>query len=370
MRFTERKPGGILRILLPMKERSADERKDMERQSKESTERQVTVIIPNYNGMNYLPDCMEALRAQTCQDFTVLVVDNGSKDGSAEWLKEQEIPTVFLPENLGFSGAVNIGIKESFTPFVILLNNDTKVDKNYIREMLRAVKRSPKIFSVSSKMVQLYHPELMDDAGDMYCLLGWAFQRGVGRKAAGYKRPVRIFSACAGAALYRRTVFEEIGYFDELHFAYLEDLDVGYRARIAGYDNIYCPTALVYHVGSGTTGSKYNSFKVKLAARNSIYLNYKNMPFFQLLVNLPGITAGILLKYAFFYKLGFAGDYLAGLKEGICTRKNCRKVPYERSRLKTYLTIEGELLAATFLYVYEFSSRQLAKLIRRVKGVR
>ena len=237
----------------------------MGRQSRESTDSQVTVIIPNYNGMKYLPDCMEALRAQTCRDFSVLVVDNGSKDGSEAWLREQGIPTIFLPENLGFSGAVNIGIKKSSSPFVILLNNDTKVDKNYIREMLRAVKRSPKIFSVSSKMVQLYHPELMDDAGDMYCLLGWAFQRGVGRSSAGYSRPMRIFSACAGAALYRREVFEEIGYFDEMHFAYLEDLDVGYRARIHGYDNVYCPSALVYHVGSGTTGSKYNSFKVKLA---------------------------------------------------------------------------------------------------------
>ncbi len=152
----------------------------MGRQSRESTDSQVTVIIPNYNGMKYLPDCMEALRAQTCRDFSVLVVDNGSKDGSEAWLREQGIPTIFLPENLGFSGAVNIGIKKSSSPFVILLNNDTKVDKNYIREMLRAVKRSPKIFSVSSKMVQLYHPELMDDAGDMYCLLGWAFQRGGG----------------------------------------------------------------------------------------------------------------------------------------------------------------------------------------------
>ena len=159
-------------------------------------------------------------------------------------------------------------------------------------------------------------------------------------------------------------------YFDENHFAYLEDLDVGYRARIHGYDNVYCPSALVYHVGSGTTGSKYNSFKVKLAARNNIYLNYKNMPLLQLLLNLPGIMAGILLKFAFFYKLGFAGDYLAGIKEGICTRNQCKKVPYRKERFKNYLAVEGELFAATFLYIYEFSSRQLAKVIRRINGTR
>ena len=88
-------------------------------------------------------------------------------------------------------------------------------------------------------MIQMYHPELMDDAGDMYCLLGWAYQRGIGQSVKKYSRSRRVFSACAGAAIYRREVFEQIGYFDEMHFAYLEDLDVGYRARIYGYDNVY-----------------------------------------------------------------------------------------------------------------------------------
>ncbi len=99
-----------------------------------------------------------------------------------------------------------------------------------------------------------------------------------------------VFSACAGAAIYRREVFEEIGYFDEMHFAYLEDIDVGYRARIAGYDNIYCPAALVWHVGSGTSGSTIHSRL--LAARNNVYLNYKNMPCLQLIINAIPIAAG------------------------------------------------------------------------------
>lgn len=327
-------------------------------------EKKVTIIIPNFNGLNYMEPCFEALRAQTCQDFDVLVVDNGSDDGSVEWLKENQIPSILLPENTGFSGAVNVGIQNSLTPYVILLNNDTKVDKDYVGEMVRAIERSPKIFSVSSKMIQMYHPELMDDAGDMYCLLGWAYQRGVGRSSLGYQRPVRIFSACAGAAIYRRKVFEEIGYFDELHFAYLEDLDVGYRARIAGYDNIYCPTAVVYHVGSGTSGSKYNSFKVRLAARNNIYLNYKNMPVLQLVINFPGILIGTVLKYGFFRKIGYGKDYLAGLKEGMLTAGKCRKVPYRPEHFKHYLEIEWELFAATWLYMYEFSRRQIKKLRR------
>jgi len=320
-----------------------------------------TIIIPNYNGLKFMDECIRSLNAQTYPNFRTLVVDNGSTDGSVEWLKEHQIDTIFLPENTGFSGAVNVGIKAADTPYVLLLNNDVRVDEYFVAEMVRAIGQSERIFSVSSRMIQMYHPDRLDDAGDMYSLLGWAYQRGVGRDLTHYRRSSRVFSACAGAAIYRREVFEEIGYFDEMHFAYLEDIDVGYRARIAGYDNIYCPAALVWHVGSGTSGSKYNSFKVKLAARNNVYLNYKNMPCLQLIINAIPIAAGIFVKYSFFRKLGFGKDYLEGLKEGIRTAKKCKKVVYRPERLKNYLAIELELLAGTFLYVYEFAVRQIEK---------
>ena len=322
----------------------------------------VTVIIPNYNGMKFLEPCFEALKAQTYRNFKILVVDNGSSDGSKEWLKAQGVDTIFLEENTGFSGAVNIGIKAADTPYVILLNNDTKADEYYVAEMVKAIERSPKIFSVSSRMIQMYHPDLMDDAGDMYCILGWAYQRGIGQSVKKYGRSRRVFSACAGAAIYRREVFEQIGYFDEMHFAYLEDLDVGYRARIYGYDNVFCPEAVVYHVGSGTSGSKYNSFKVKLAARNNVYLNYKNMRGWQLLLNSPCLLAGTFVKFLFFKKMGFGKDYVAGFLEGIRTLKNCKRVPSFKGRLKREIGIQIELIAGTAVYIYEFSRRQAAKL--------
>ena len=320
----------------------------------------VTVIIPNYNGMKFLEPCFEALKAQTYRNFKILVVDNGSSDGSKEWLKAQGVDTIFLEENTGFSGAVNIGIKAADTPYVILLNNDTKADEYYVAEMVKAIERSPKIFSVSSRMIQMYHPDLMDDAGDMYCILGWAYQRGIGQSVKKYGRSRRVFSACAGAAIYRREVFEQIGYFDEMHFAYLEDLDVGYRARIYGYDNVYCPAAVVYHVGSGTSGSKYNAFKVKLAARNSVYLNYKNMPLPQLVLNAVPLALGMAVKRGFFKKIGFEKEYTEGLKEGFSTVKRCRKVPFCREHLKNYLQIEMELIAGLFIYTWEFASRKLS----------
>lgn len=320
-----------------------------------------TIIIPNYNGLSFMEPCFESLKEQTARDFKVLVVDNGSTDGSVEWLKEHRIPSIFLKENTGFSGAVNTGIRAADTPYVLLLNNDTRVEPGFVAAMERAMDQSPKIFSVSSRMIQMYHPELLDDAGDMYSILGWAYQRGVGRSSELYQKSCRVFSACAGAAIYRRAVFHEIGLFDELHFAYLEDIDVGWRAKLYGYDNVYCPDAAVYHVGSGTSGSRYNSFKVRLAARNCVYLNYKNMPGWQLLLNAPFLLAGIFVKYLFFVKNGFGGDYVSGLKEGIRTRKQCRRVPGLLKRFGAELKIQFEMIYGTGLYVYEFLRRQAAK---------
>lgn len=323
--------------------------------------KKATIIIPNYNGLRFMEPCLRALEGQDCQDFEVLVVDNGSTDGSVLWLEDRGIPAIFLPENTGFSGAVNVGIRAARTPYVILLNNDTEAEPGYVGALIRAIEASPRIFSVSPKMVQLCRKDLMDDGGDMYSVMGWAYQRGVGQEVERYDRPCHIFSACAGAAIYRREIFEEIGYFDEMHFAYLEDIDVGYRAKIAGYYNRYCPQAVVYHVGSGTSGSKYNPFKVKLAARNNVYLNYKNMPMLQLLANSLPICMGILGKYVFFKKLGFERDYVEGVWEGIRTAHKTKKVPYKKENLANYLAIQWELIYGAALYIYEFSRRQVRK---------
>lgn len=331
----------------------------------EDRRRKATVVIPNYNGLSFLEPCMTALKKQKCRDFDVLIVDNGSTDGSVEWIKEQGIRGIFLETNTGFSGAVNAGIRASETPYVILLNNDTEAAPEFVGELIRSISRSEKIFAVSSKMVQFYDRNLMDSAGDMYSVLGWAYQRGVGQSVRRYDRPREVFSACAGGAIYRRKVFETIGYFDEKHFAYLEDIDVCYRAKIFGYHNLYCPGAVVYHVGSATSGSKYNEFKVKLAARNNIYLNYKNMPWPQLLVNGLPLAMGIVVKYGFFKKLGFEKAYTEGLKEGLATAGTCQRVAYRRENFTNYLAIQWELMTGTLVYIYEFSRRQCNKVLKK-----
>lgn len=323
----------------------------------------LTIIIPNYNGKHFMKPCLDSLMRQTYPDFQILVVDNASTDGSLEFMRENypEIEVLSLDQNYGFSSAVNAGIRHASTPYVILLNNDTTADPRYVEEMLKAIESSPCIFSVSSKMIQMYHPDLIDSAGDLYTLLGWGVCRGTGRPVTNYTNADKIFTACAGAAIYRRKVFQKIGYFDESHFAYLEDIDIGYRAKIYGYKNMYCPTALVFHVGSGTSGSKYNGFKVKLSARNSVWLNYKNMPLIQLCINFLPLLAGYFVKTLFFCKIGFGKDYLTGLSDGIRSLSSCKKVPFRFSHLPAYLKIEYELIKYTFIYIQDWVKRKLFK---------
>ncbi len=320
----------------------------------------VTIIIPNYNGCHFMAPCLASLKEQTYTDYHILVVDNASSDGSIEYMKENypDIEVLALDKNYGFSKAVNIGIRHSRTPYVLLLNNDTTVDPHFIEEMVKAIEQSPRIFSVSSKMLKMYHPELIDSAGDLYTLIGWGICRGVGRPSTNYTVADEVFSACGGASIYRRSVFKKIGLFDENHFAYLEDIDVCYRAKIYGYRNMYCPQALVYHVGSGTSGSKYNSFKVRLSARNSVYLNYKNMPIPQLILNFIPLLMGYAVKYAFFIKIGFGKDYIEGVLEGLRTRKAQKKVRFRMRHLPNYVRIEMELIRHTFSYAKDWILRK------------
>ncbi len=324
----------------------------------------VTVVIPNYNGLHFLDKCLNAMGAQTMKEVHTIVVDNGSTDGSIAYIRENFpwVEVISLGENTGFDHAVNVGIEKAETPYVLLLNNDTEVEPEFVKELYEAIEASDDIFSVSSKMLNFTNRDIMDDAGDFYSVLGWQFQRGVGRQESTFVKPSKVFSACAGAAVYRKSVFEKIGPFDESFFAYLEDIDIGYRAKVHGYKNVFCPTARVYHVGSGSSGSKYNDFKVSLSSRNSIYLIYKNMPIIQIIINLPTLIIGYFVKWLFFVKKGFGKVYLKGIMEGIRTcRKNCSRVPFEFKNFGNYVKIEFELIYGAFLYVYEFVMRRLGK---------
>lgn len=305
-----------------------------------------SVVIPNYNGEKYIDECMNALRKQREQSFEVILVDNASEDNSIaafEVYNDLNIRTITLDENYGFSRAVNEGIKASEAEYVILLNNDTHVGKNFVGALVDAMDEDDNIFSAQAHMLQYSDRTITDSAGDYFCALGWGFSRGKDEKASKFTERRDVFSSCAGAAIYRKSVFETIGYFDEVFFAYLEDMDIGYRAKLHGYRNVFVPEAKVLHVGSGSSGSRYNEFKTKLAARNSMLVMYKNFAGWQFLVNIPFILAGIILKSAFFAKQKLLKAYLKGILEAFVT---AGKVERQKSCdiKKNYGTIQRELM--------------------------
>ncbi len=330
------------------------------RKGKEMQEKKVTVVIPNYNGIKYIRGCMDSLLAQKDSSFDILVIDNASKDGSLEILQKEypRAQVIALTENTGFCHAVNLGIRKSTTPYVLLLNNDTVVKPGFVSSLTEAIEQSEDIFSVSSLMLSMQDEDLVDDAGDGYCVLGWAYARGKGRPAKDFSCRTEVFAACGGAAIYRRRVFDEIGYFDENHFAYLEDIDIGYRARIYGYRNFYEPKAKVIHAGSATSGSRYNEFKTRLSSANNAYMIGKNMPFLQLLVNMPFLLAGFLVKACFFGRKKMGMLYIKGYISGIarCFTKEGRKhkVAFRLKHFLNYLKIEISLIFGIFRYFMKY----------------
>lgn len=310
----------------------------------------ISVIIPNYNGEKIIDGCIQSLLQQEYKDFNIIVVDNNSTDESVKII-EEKYPSITLiknNENLGFAAAVNIGIKASKSDFVALLNNDTEVDTKWLGNLYSVVSKDDKIFSASSKMIRFYERDIIDDAGDQYNLLGWAYKRGDGASVDKFNKNKVVFSTCAGAGLYRRKVFEEIGYFDENFFAYLEDIDVSFRGNIHGYKNVYVNDAIVYHMVSATSGSRHNEFKVKLASRNSIYLIRKNMPLIFTIINLPFLILGIIVKYIFFLRKSLGKEYIEGIMEGIFIKNKVEKTKFKLRNLIYYFIIEGRLIVNTF----------------------
>ncbi len=310
----------------------------------------VSVIIPNYNGRQFLEECLGALREQTFQDFEVILVDNGSQDDSLKLLARvyPEAKSLRLDRNYGFCRAVNEGIRASGAEYVILLNNDTRVHPDFIRYLTEAMDQHPNCFSCASHMYQMHDPSKTDDAGNFFSAMGWAYARGKDKPVQRYQKPARIFAACAGAAIYRRALVERLGMLDEAHFAYLEDVDLGYRARIEGYVNLFEPRAKVLHVGSGTTGARHNAFKVQYSARNNLYLIYKNMPIPQLILNAPLLFLGTLIKMVFFTSKGFGKEYREGLSMGVALAKNGKKYPFRWKNIGNYCRIQGELWVNIF----------------------
>lgn len=253
----------------------------------------VSIIIANWNGQAHLARCLPSLLAQTYPALEIIVVDNGSTDESVAWLRTHypQVQCVVNAANLGFAMANNQGARVAHGDYLVLLNNDTWVEPDWLAALVAALEARPQVGMVASLMVFAAQPTIVNSTGVCIDQLGVVWDRLGGAPVASVApEVVEIFGPCAGAALYRRTLWDEVGGFDEDFFAYLEDVDLAWRARWRGWGAVFAPKAKVYHAHSAT-GGEGSAFKTYWLARNKVRLLLKNYPWPQL----AGWGVGIVL---------------------------------------------------------------------------
>jgi len=252
-------------------------------------DKRVSVIVLNWNGKRYLEECFLSLLAQTRPPDEIILVDNGSSDGSVEFVAERfpEVKVIRNGENLGFAEGNNVAIRIAQGDYIVTLNNDTRADPHWLEELVRAAEGDRRVGMYASKMLFYYHAGIINSTGIRIDKAGIAWDRLGGERDDGLEtEPIEVFGPCAGAALYHREMLEDVGLFDEDFFCYHEDVDLAWRARLRGWRCIYNPRAVVHHIHSGT-GMEGTPFKNRLLGRNKIWTMVKNYPAPQLFIFLP-----------------------------------------------------------------------------------
>ncbi len=266
----------------------------------------VSIIILNHNGQHYLERCLPSVLQQDYPDVEPIVVDNGSTDGSVAWLQTHHPRITVIPneENLGFCIANNQGIRASRGEYVILLNNDTELEAGFVTAMVTAAKSAADVGMVASQILFDHDPSRLDSAGIEVDYTGMAWNRHLGEAVADEPTtPIEVFGPCAAAALYKRTMLDQIGLLDERYFIYYEDVDLAWRGQRAGWRCLYQPAARVRHIHSGTTG-QWPTKKAFLLGRNKLRTMMKNYPAAALwryglailVVEMAAVGYGLLLR--------------------------------------------------------------------------
>lgn len=266
----------------------------------EKKQRKVSVIIPNFNGEHLLQPCLRSISKQSYGTLEILVIDNSSLDGSIRIIEElfPSVRVIKNNQNLGFASAINQGITSTSSEYIFLLNNDAKADYYCVEQLVDTIEQDDRIGLVTSKM--LFPDGRINSTGISVSRSGAAWNRGMFEEDRGqYSLSGPVLGACAGASLYRRSLFVDIGLFDEDFFLLVEDVDLAFRAHCAGWDCWYCATAVVEHINSATIGSNSN-ISVYYGNRNIIWFVCKSFPTALLLRSLPWIIGrnfGIIIYY-------------------------------------------------------------------------
>jgi len=299
----------------------------------------LTVGIATYNGRELLEIVLPSLRTQRFRDFRVVVVDDASSDDTAAWLAEHwpEVEVIVHPRNGGVTAALNSCIRAGSSELVALLNNDVELDPSCLGELVDALAMYPQAAVACGKLLNYSRRKLLNGAGDVYSWGGEAKRRGKGVRDTGqYDQPQEVFSACAAAAVYRRTALEQVGGFDERLFVGYEDVDWCFRAQLSGWSCRYVPTAVAYHMSSATLGKGTNDSKLYHGWRNEIWVVAKNYPAWALVRHAPALALVQARHLALAVRIRRVSlwlrawrDALAGLPSVLADR---RKIQASRTR--------------------------------------
>lgn len=260
----------------------------------------ISVIIINYNGKHLLKECIQSILNQSYPDIEIIMVDNASRDGSAEFIEElfPQIKIIKLSLNTGFAGGNIEGLKYASGDYIMLLNNDVAIDMDCVNNLVASMEKHPDVGIASAKML-VYGKDIIDSAGDGFSTSLKGFKRGEGLQANHYDNEEYIFGACAGAAIYRRKMIEEIGFFDEDFFLIHEDTDLNLRAQLAGWKVLYVSSAIAYHKVRSTIGNMSDT-AIYYSLRNCELVRMKNIPTGIFLRCLPAFIIGSILDFLFF----------------------------------------------------------------------
>jgi len=256
----------------------------------------VVLAMASRDGRHLLEGMLESLAAQRFRDFRVVVVDDASRDGTVQWLAERwpEVEVVALERNAGVTAAFNVCIEAARdAEFLALFNNDMELHPDCVGELVAALRDHPEAGFATAKLLNFSDRQILDGAGDLFFWGATAWRRGHGEPDRGqYDEPGPVFGACGGAALYRRSALDAVGPFYEPFFAFLEDADWSFRARLMGFGCRYVPSALVYHMGSATLGVGMTDFTRYHLTRNTVWLVLRDYPLGSLGRRLPWLLYG------------------------------------------------------------------------------